>query len=115
MKKPLDNIGAQIKVLRENSGFTQKNIANYLKVDQSLISKFEAGERPLSADMLERLVTLFGCNMSVFKEAPDKFKPLSLALRANEIGDEDLETVRAINKIALNSVFMTTLLKSEVL
>lgn len=115
MKKSLDSIGAQIKVLRENSGFTQKNIANYLGVDQSLISKFEAGERPLSADMLERLVTLFGYSISVFNEAPEEYKPLSLALRASELGDEDLETVRAINKIALNSAFMTKLLKSEVL
>lgn len=115
MKKSLDNIGAQIKVLRENSGFTQKNIANYLGVDQSYISKFETGERPLSADMLERLLTLFGYSMSVFTEVTDEYKPLSLALRASEICDEDLETVRAINKIALNSAFMTRLLKNEVL
>ncbi|HVJ50258.1 helix-turn-helix transcriptional regulator [Desulfitobacterium sp.] len=115
MKKSFDNIGAQIKVLRENSGFTQKNIANYLGVDQSLISKFEAGERPISADMLERLVTLFGCSISVFKEATAEYKPLSLVLRASEIGDDDLETISAINKIALNSAFMTKLLESEAL
>ena len=114
MKKSLDNLGTQIKNFRENSGFTQKNIANFLGVDQSLISKFEAGERPISADMLERLMTLFGCSMSVLNEATDEYKPLSLALRANEILDEDLETVRAINKIALNSTFMTKLLGSEV-
>ena len=113
MKRSLISIGSKIKSLRENSGFTQNNIAKYLKVDQSLISKFEVGERPISADMLEKLATLFGCNMSVFNEASDKFKPLSFALRASEIYEEDLETVCAINRIALNSAFMTKLLERE--
>lgn len=112
MNKSLINIGATIKSLRENSGFTQKNIANFLKVDQSLISKFESGERPISADMLDKLAALFGISMSVFYESAD-IKPLSFALRANEISEEDLETICVINRIALNSNFMTKLLESE--
>jgi len=114
MKNSLNKIGSIIKDLRENSGFTQKNIANYLQVDQSLISKFEAGERPMSADKLEKLATLFGASMSIFNETEGKVNPLSFALRANEINEEDLETVCVINKIALNSDFMTELLKNEV-
>ncbi|MBN1637238.1 MAG: helix-turn-helix transcriptional regulator [Deltaproteobacteria bacterium] len=114
MKNSLNKIGSTIKALRESSGLTQSNIANYLKVDQSLISKFEAGERPISADKLEKLLTLFGASMSIFNETEGKIKPLSLALRANEISEEDLEIVCAINKIALNCDFMTRLLKGEV-
>jgi ribosome-binding protein aMBF1 (putative translation factor) len=48
------HIGTALKSLRERSGFTQSNIAKHLKVDQSLISKFETGERALTADMLEK-------------------------------------------------------------
>lgn len=113
MDKLLINIGSKIKVLRENCGFTQNNIAKYLNVDQSLISKFESGERPISADMLEKLATLFGCNMSAFNETTEKIKPLSFAFRASEICEEDLETISKINKIALNSDFMTKLLENE--
>ncbi|HNX29455.1 MAG TPA: helix-turn-helix transcriptional regulator [Syntrophomonadaceae bacterium] len=113
MQNSLTSIGSKIKSLRKSSGFTQMNIANYLKVDQSLISKFETGERPISSDLLERLLTLFGCNMSALNETEDTLKPLSFALRASEICEEDLETVYAINRIALNSTFMTRLLERE--
>jgi len=110
MSKTLINISAMIKSLRENSGFTQKNIADYLKVDQSLISKFESGERPINVDMLEKLAVLFGVEMSAFSEESN-INPLSFALRASEISEADLETISAINKIALNSNFMTKLLE----
>lgn len=112
MKNSLNKIGSIIKDLREKSRFTQNNIAQYLKVDQSLISKFESGERPISADMLEKLATLFGCSISIFNETEGEAKPLSFALRAKGMSAEDLETIYVINKIALNSNFMTKLLKS---
>lgn len=117
MRKSWVIVGSRIKFLRESSGFTQKNIADYLKVDQSLISKIEAGERPISADLLERVAILFGCSIAVFHEqtADIDLEPLSFALRASEISAEDLEIVSAINKIALNSIFMTKLLEGEVL
>lgn len=35
------NIGMKIKKLRENANLTQKQIAEFLSVDQSLVSKFE--------------------------------------------------------------------------
>lgn len=111
MNKTQADVGATIKSLRERSGFTQDNIARYLQVDQSLISKFESGERALSARLLEKLATLFGVDLSVFSEGACNMKPLSLALRASEINEEDLETISAINRIALNGDFMTRLLK----
>jgi transcriptional regulator with XRE-family HTH domain len=111
MNKTLVDAGATIKSLREKSGFTQDNIAHYLRVDQSLISKFESGERTLSVDLLEKLATLFGVDMSVFGGNARDIKPLSLALRASEISEEDMETISAINQIALNGDFMTGLLK----
>ena len=109
MNKTKASVGATMKSLREGSGFTQDNIAHYLQVDQSLISKFESGERALSAGSLEKLATLFGIDLSVFSEGVCNMKPLSLALRASEIDEEDLETISAINRIALNSDFMTRL------
>ncbi|MHB1454970.1 MAG: helix-turn-helix domain-containing protein [Saccharofermentanales bacterium] len=114
MKNSLSDVGIQIKNLRERSGFTQKNIADFLKVDQSLISKFESGERPISSDMLDKLATLFGCSLEAFTEATDDVRSFSFALRSSELCDEDLNTVSAINRIALNSAFMASLLESDV-
>ncbi len=55
----LVKIGEKIKQLREKSGLTQSNIAQYLSLDQSTIAKFEKGERNISLSVLEKLSTLF--------------------------------------------------------
>jgi transcriptional regulator with XRE-family HTH domain len=113
MNKTFVNAGATAKSLREQSGFTQDMIAHYLNVDQSLISKFESGERTLSVALLERLADLFGVDMAVFNGYACSTRSVSLALRANEIHEEDLETISAINRIALNADFMTKLLADD--
>ena len=67
-------IGKNIKTLRVEMGLSQSNIASFLNVDQSLISKVEKGERILSADMLEKLACLFGVSIDAIEgsaiEAP---------------------------------------------
>lgn len=104
------NIGENIKALREQSGFTQSNIAKYLKVDQSLISKIEKNERLITSDMLDKLAALFGITTESFNRTSIPTTRISFALRASEINEDDLETISAINRIALNSNFMTRLL-----
>jgi len=111
MNNTVENIGCKIKALREHGGFTQSNIASYLKVDQSLISMAEKGKRALTSDMLEKLAALFGVQMDFFHEAETETKPLSFALRASVINEKDLETISSINRIALNCIFMTKLLE----
>ncbi len=111
MNNVVENIGIKIKALREQGGFTQSNIANYLKIDQSLISMVESGKRALTSDMLDKLAVLFGVQISAFKDAGAAVNPLTFALRASEINEEDLEAISAINRIALNCNFMTQLLK----
>ncbi|MBS3976494.1 MAG: helix-turn-helix transcriptional regulator [Syntrophomonadaceae bacterium] len=105
------NIGSKLKSIRERSGFTQSNIAKYLRVDQSFVSKLETGERVLTTDMLEKLAALFGVSLAVFlNDTVGEDKPLALTLRANEISEEDMDVIGAINRIALNCDFMTQLL-----
>jgi transcriptional regulator with XRE-family HTH domain len=69
MNKPAETIGARIKSLRESSGLTQSNVANYLKVDQSLVSMVEKGKRSLTSDMLDKLAALFSVQVSAFEES----------------------------------------------
>ena len=108
----MDNlIGKNIKTLREEMGFNQANIAHFLNVDQSLISKIEKGERTLSSDMLEKLACLFGVNTTDIETKVLESSNLSLAFRANDLSSEDLEAISNINRIALNSEYMDILLK----
>lgn len=55
--------GRRLKIARKASGFTQKQIADYLGVSQSLVSKFERGIRfmKLTSYDVDRLCTLLYC------------------------------------------------------
>lgn len=101
--------GKRIKEIRENNNFSQSNIATYLGVDQSLISKVEKDERALSSDMIEKLSALFGVHQKAFL-ADSTEKPLAYALRASNLIADDMNTISAVNRIALNCDFVTSLL-----
>ena len=106
-------VGENIRALRENAEFTQNNLARFMNVDQSLISKVEKGERTLSADMLEKLAALFGVTVEQIEEQPIATSKLSFAFRGSDFSVEEMEAIAAINKIALNSDFMRVMLKEE--
>jgi transcriptional regulator with XRE-family HTH domain/Zn-dependent peptidase ImmA (M78 family) len=48
-------IGRQIARLREQQGWSQRALAKWVGIDQSAVSRIEAGRRRLSADELQRL------------------------------------------------------------
>ena len=109
----VERISERMKAFRKSSGLSQANIACFLGVDQSLVSKAENGERSLSVEMLEKLAALYGVSMPDFEEYSLPVTPLKFALRAGELTTADMETVSAINRIALNSEFMAGLLAGE--
>lgn len=104
-------IGENIRTLRDNAGFTQSNLAQFMKVDQSLISKVEKGERGLSTEMLEKLAALFGVTVEQIENQPVTTSKLSFAFRGSEFTIEEMEAIATINRIALNSEFLDVMLK----
>ncbi len=103
-------VGKRFSELRNKSGYTQSMVAEYLDVDQSYISKCEKGERQFSADIIEKAAELFGCTVDYFIKESCEFAKMPIALRAKSVTTEDLNTIAAINKIALNLRFMEDLL-----
>ena len=99
--------------LRNNSGFTQSIMAEYLEVDQSYISKCEKGERQFSVDILEKAAELFGCAIDYFVNESIEFSQIPVALRAKSVTTDDLNVIASMNKIALNLRFMESLLEEE--
>ena len=95
-------VGNKIKEMRQRYGFNQLTIADYLDVDQSLISKIEKGEREPSSGIIKKLADLFGCNVSTFIEENSQIDQLNVAYRSKDITKEDLKAIAAINRIALN-------------
>ena len=106
-------VGKKVKDLRDQSGLNQSQLAEYLNVDQSYVSKCEKGERQFSADILEKITNLFGCSMEFFTSESSENLPIPFALRANGINAADLEAIAVMNKLALNLRFMSSLLKGE--
>lgn len=104
-------IGNNIQTLREGIGFTQSNIARFLNVDQSLISKIEKGERMLSTDIVEKLACLFGVSVDAIEDRTIEAPSMSFAFKASDLSTKDLEAISSINRIALNSEYMAKLLK----
>ena len=104
-------IGENIRTLRENAGFTQRSLASFMKVDQSMISKVEKGERSLSTDMLEKISALFGVTVEQMESQTMTTSKLSFAFRGSEFSVDEMEAISVVNKIALNSEFMRVILK----
>lgn len=98
-------IGRNIKALREKSGLNQKQVAEFLDLDQSMISKIEKGERNISASLIDKLANLFFCPVSSIVYG-DEDLTCRIAFRSNAITKEDLNGLSIINKIALNQFEM---------
>jgi len=109
----IDFIGKRFNDIRMQSGLTQGQMAEYLNVDQSFISKCEKGERQFSVEMLEKAANLFGCSVDYFTNEDYIYSPIPFALRASCVTADDLETIAVLNKIALNLKFMENLLRGE--
>jgi DNA-binding XRE family transcriptional regulator len=50
-----EKIYQRIKLLRKESKLTQEQMASYLDVDQSLVTKLENGTRTLNVNLMEKI------------------------------------------------------------
>ena len=108
----MNTIYEKLRMMRENAGLRQGQIAEYLGVTQAFISKVETGERNLTVEQLERLVNLYGYSLASFSSAGQDAHPIEFAFRAQDVSQEDLRIIADIGKIAINSRFMAKTLEA---
>ena len=66
----------KLKELRKHSGYTQKEISEYLAISSSLYSQVENGNRPLRFGYIEALAQLYGITlMEMLHEDEETLKP----------------------------------------
>lgn len=100
----------RLKQLRKESKITQKQLAEYLNVDQTMITKLENGTRSLNVTLIEKICNLFGCSDTYLLGEDDCYIPLNFAFRSSGIRAEDLESIAAINKIVMNIRYMNEII-----
>lgn len=98
----MESKNLRLKELRIESKLTQSQLAQYLGVDQSMITRLEDGSRSLTVSLLDKLCSLFGCTEGYLLGENDVYVPLNFAFRSNGIQAEDLEGIAAVNKIVMN-------------
>ena len=108
-----DLAGMRFKELREKSGITQAQIADYLDIDQSYISKLEKNERQFGTDTLQKAADLFGASLDYFLNEKVEHDSPVITLRATSVVVEDIETIAMINKLASNLRYMESLLEGR--
>lgn len=102
----------KLKLMREQAGLRQGQIAEFLGVTQTYISKIETGERNLTVDQLENLVSLYGHSLTSFADMEKDAHPVRFAFRAQDVSQEDLKVIADIGRIAVNSRFMAEILEA---
>ena len=107
------NMNERLKYLRKESKITQDQLAQFLSVDQSMITKLENGTRSFSITMVDKICSLFGYSEEFLLGESDDYIPLNFAFRSTGIEAEDLESIAAVNKIAINLKYMNELMGDE--
>ena len=109
----MTQIYEKLKMMREKAGLRQGQIAEYLGVTQTFISKVETGERNLTVDQLENVVNLYGYSLASFTDMEEDPHPIQFAFRAQDVSQEDLRVIADIGRIAINSRFMAKTLEES--
>lgn len=92
----MKEIGDRIKRLREENGYSQTQVADYLGIDQSNLSKIERGERKFKLGLLKKLCLLYNCSQDYILCRSNEYNKNDISFRCD--GKVDLEVVAKVNE-----------------
>ena len=90
-------IHERLKQLREENNYSQEQVANYLEMDQSYISKIEKGKRNLNEISFNKLCLLYNCSPDYLLGKSDDYESPKLAFRSDE--NVDLFAIAKMNQV----------------
>lgn len=104
-------IGENLKKIREISGFTQEQVAQFIGIERSAYSNYEGGIREVPYSVLEKISDLFGCEPYLLFEdnihMDDEI--MATAFRISDLGYEDLKEVANFKDIVKSYLKMERL------
>ena len=92
----MEDIGKRIKELREENHYSQAQVAEYLGIDQSNLSKIERGESKFKLGLLNKLCLLYNCTPEYILCRSDEYNRNDIAFRSD--GKVDLKLVAKVNE-----------------
>lgn len=92
----MKNYGSKLKELREEYGYSQEQIARYLNIDQSNLSKIERNIRNLNVNLLEKLCLLYNCTPQYILGESEEYTSAKIAFRKNK--KVDLNVIAKVNE-----------------
>lgn len=111
MDSQAELLAANLKTLRKANGYTQGQVAEYLGIDQTTISKIESGARTIGMAALEKLAALYFCSVERFFETSPSVP--KVAYRRSGMSEQELEDMAAIGRIVANLEEMAALRSSN--
>lgn len=94
-------IASNFKKMRENLGFTQEKIGQYLGCAREEISYYETNTREIPLSILEKAADLFGIELVDFF-SEEETVGIRFAYRAEDSTVEDLSQIAHFKKIIKN-------------
>ncbi len=107
-------IAKNIKKCREESDFKQRQIAQYLGIEQVQVSYIENGKRPIDVVNLKKLADLYDIPMKEFLEEEISGKQLNkYAFRNRREDDNVLPAIAFLNEFSNNIIHLEKLLNES--
>ena len=96
-------IGPNIKLFREQSGFNQSQISSAIKINRVQYTNFENGKFDLTLDKLNLISDLLGVNIDLFfDENPQLNAEFISAFRNKDINEEDILQLASFQRFVKN-------------
>lgn len=109
----LNQIGKNIKSMREEANLSQTKVAEYLSIDEDEVVKIENGEIDINSDIIQKLSNLYCCrpDQILFERNP-KEKIIDIS-NLDELSLGGMISLAAVTKIALNQFDMDQMLNKR--
>ena len=96
-------IGSNVKLFREQSGFNQSQISTAIKINRVQYTNFENGKFDLTIDQLNLISDLLGVNIDLFfDEDPQLNAEFISAFRNENVNEEDILQLASFQRFVKN-------------
>ena len=92
-----NKVGERLSELRKENNLSQKEISEYLNLDETNFSKIENGGRKLNVSILDKLCLLYNCSSQYILGESDEYDFSKIVFNINK-NNVDLNVIAKVNE-----------------